>query len=80
MYRCLPILLLCLPLVAGASEDELILKQEELEAAQREQRELEDRSQALAAQLRETRRVQARQDELLNRLERELERLREQTP
>ena len=71
--RILPVLFL-LPLLAGA-DDALLLMEEALDSEQREQQELEDRATDLEHQLRQTRQVMQRQDQLLDRLEAELRRL-----
>lgn len=57
--------------------DDTILRDEARDAAAREQRELQERAEALAQQLEDARQLQALQDEYLQRLEAELGALRD---
>ena len=57
--------------------DHAILRDEARDAAAREQRELQERAEALAQQLEDARQLQALQDEYLQRLEAELGALRD---
>lgn len=63
------------PLAGEAAQAE-----EARDAARREQHELRERTEALAQQLEDARRLQATQDAYLARLEAELARLRQQAP
>lgn len=57
--------------------DDATLRDEARDAAAREQRELQERAEALAQQLEDARQLQALQDEYLRRLEAELGALRD---